>query len=281
MEERVVVEDSTKGKALMRPKTYKGDSFVQVWLDRRKLAALSVWLDKNEMKTRFMSDVVRMALDQIYEHLVNNGVVDEIDTVSATRILEGKYRVGLNPKGRGERNLLHNMILSEQKDEELNSCKIVNNEESSSIYERNRKYFKDEKVVPDVAKPVDATKNAMELWPDLVLRIPSKEEMDEMKERKRLADIEMVRRRDEIRAKEIAEKEAEKDAAKAIKEQRKLEAKLAELEMKLELKKNREKKGSDTPRIPSKEETDEHWERIRRRDEELRTIDMTSAALKK
>ena len=111
-------EDSTKGKAMMRPRTYKGDSLVQVWIDRRWLASLSVWLESNGVRTRHMSDVLRESLRELYEHLIKTGEVSEIDTTEAGNILEDRYRVELNPGGRGGRNLLHNKLLSTYKGEE-------------------------------------------------------------------------------------------------------------------------------------------------------------------
>ena len=41
------------------------------------------------------------------------GMVD--DTAEARMMLERKYRVNLNPDGRGERNKLHNIVLSDRR----------------------------------------------------------------------------------------------------------------------------------------------------------------------
>ena len=65
-------EDSTKGAALMKPKTYKGDVIVQVWMNSRVLATLSAWLDSEGNYTRFMSEVVRESLTILCDHLVAN-----------------------------------------------------------------------------------------------------------------------------------------------------------------------------------------------------------------
>lgn len=139
---RKYVEDSTKGKAIMSPRTYKGDSLIHVWLDRRKLAALSIWLDNNGLGTKFMSDVVRMTLDQVYNALVNSKEINELDTVMAGDILRSKYRVDLNPGGRGERNLLHNMQLNEIVKEQTIP---MTPEEKVSYYERNKQWIESSK----------------------------------------------------------------------------------------------------------------------------------------
>jgi len=110
------VEDSTKGSAQVNPVTYKGDALVQVWLDSRVLASLSNWLDEDGNVTRFMSDVVRDSLQILCEHLESIEEIKMIDsTVDARRLLEMKYRVNLNPQGRGKRNALHNIILSDKR----------------------------------------------------------------------------------------------------------------------------------------------------------------------
>ena len=109
-------EDSTKGMSLVDPKKYKGDVLVQVWMDSRMLATLSNWLDKEGNYTRFLSEVVKDSLGDLCNHLVESGVVSMIDdTVAARRLLEMKYRVNLNPQGRGEKNKLHNIMLSDRR----------------------------------------------------------------------------------------------------------------------------------------------------------------------
>lgn len=126
-------EDCTDGKfSVLNPITFKGDALIQVWLDSRELATISEWLDNNGYRTRFMSEVVKEGLHILCEDLVEDGEVEMIeDTVEARRIIEDKYRICLNPKTarsqqsieykdtrrRGEKNLLHNIILSERKKE--------------------------------------------------------------------------------------------------------------------------------------------------------------------
>lgn len=108
--------DTTRGSYVPDPRTYKGDVLVQVWIDSRILATLSEWLDKNGGITRYMSEVVKVPLEILVKHLTSGGDVELIDdTVVARRMLEKKYRVNLNPEGRGERNVLHNIQLSDRR----------------------------------------------------------------------------------------------------------------------------------------------------------------------
>ncbi len=106
----------------MRPRTYKGDSLVQAWVDRRKLAMLSRWLDEGGMVTKHLSDVLKFTIDQVVEHLVSSGAVEKIEfTSEATEMLSRKYNADLNPGERGKRNLLHNMQLDEMRKETISS----------------------------------------------------------------------------------------------------------------------------------------------------------------
>ena len=108
-------EDSTHGSSVLMPKTYKRDAYVQVWLDSRHLAVLSDWLDNNEMNTKFLSDVVRLSLEQLVSKLISSGLARDVKrTINARKILELKYNINLNVKNRGSKNLLHNLILDEQ-----------------------------------------------------------------------------------------------------------------------------------------------------------------------
>jgi len=113
-------EDCTDGQfSILNPVRFKGDSLVQVWIDSRELATISEWLDRGGDYTRFLSEVVKEGLHILCENIVENGEIEMIeDTQKARRLLEDKYDVRLNPNGRGEKNILHNQILSDRKREE-------------------------------------------------------------------------------------------------------------------------------------------------------------------
>ena len=107
--------DSTHGSSDYNPVTYKGDVMVQVWLDSRLLATLSNWLEELDDYPRFMSEVVRRPLEILVEHLISEGKLSMIDnTATARRMLQGKYRINLNKDGRGKKNVMHNLILSDR-----------------------------------------------------------------------------------------------------------------------------------------------------------------------
>lgn len=110
------VRNSTKGSAIVDPVDYKGDAFVQCWVDSRVLATISNWLDMEGRVTRFLSEVVKDGLQILCDNLVEKQLVELVDdTKDARNLLSLKYRVNLNPKGRGMRNLRHNLVLSERR----------------------------------------------------------------------------------------------------------------------------------------------------------------------
>jgi hypothetical protein len=115
-------EDVTRGKySIVNPKTYKGDSLVQAWLERRKLAGICEYMDTHgskEEQPRFMSDILRFVIDRAYEQLVSAGLCREWEILPAGEYLESKFRIELNPQERGKKNLNHNLILQERKSEE-------------------------------------------------------------------------------------------------------------------------------------------------------------------
>lgn len=118
-------EDCTDGRfSILNPIRFKGDVVVQVWIDSRELATISEWLDKEGSYTRFLSEVVKDSLHMLCREIVESGEVDMVeDTNEARYMLEKKYRVNLNPKGvgdtrRGEKNVLHNIVLSERIEDE-------------------------------------------------------------------------------------------------------------------------------------------------------------------
>jgi len=110
------MDNETRGKSAIDPVDYKGDALVQVWIDSRVLATLSAWLDKVGNLTRFLSEVVKVPLSVLVQHLVEEGEIDMIDdTMEARTMLRRKYRVNLNPEDRGRKNLLHNIVLSDRR----------------------------------------------------------------------------------------------------------------------------------------------------------------------
>lgn len=135
-------EDSTRGKnPRIDPKSYKPDVLVQVWVEARKLVMLNQWLDKNGFSTRFMSEIVRNTIDVVVDQLLLTGEVEKIEFNQIARdILQHRYnRDNLNPRGRGDRNVVHNLHLDNIRRESLSSSS-------------------DQEFVSGINKPVQASK---------------------------------------------------------------------------------------------------------------------------
>lgn len=109
--------DSTKGSSMINPLNYKGDVLVQVWVDSRVLATLCRWMDDQGEYARFMSQVVRRPLEVLAEFVTDHGSELIDDTVEARKMLERRFGVNLNRGGRGTKNVLHNIVLSDKRGE--------------------------------------------------------------------------------------------------------------------------------------------------------------------
>lgn len=116
MRNKDYVEDSTKGSSLINPLNYKGDVLVQVWIDSRVLSTLTRWMDLKGEYAQHMSQAVRRPLEVMAEFLVNQGDVEMVDdTAEARSMLERRFNVDLNRGGRGTKNVMHNLALSDRR----------------------------------------------------------------------------------------------------------------------------------------------------------------------
>jgi hypothetical protein len=269
-------EDSTRGRAIMAPKTYKGDTLVQVWLDRRMLATLSVWLEDNNVHTRFMSDVLRCTLEQVYNHLVDSGNVREFDTVGAGDYLSSKYMINLNPNGRGEKNLLHNMQLSERIKESIRPAiaptQPVDVEENTcdiDIEEKRKEALEYLSKQREFREKLARIKNGEVLDKSpIVNNAPEKVISNDAGPAEPISDEEQLEKElDNARA--LFKKTGNNtEYIKIVNEMRRIKF-------------SKNKKDSDVIRRKTNEELDREDEERRRKEKEFLESDMTSAALNK
>ena len=105
------VEDSTKGKSDINPRTYKRDVLMQVWLQSRHLATLLKWLEDGGSVIRFRSEIVQITLEQVVEHLVNTDAVKMVEYAEDAQKMLERFGVESNPSGRGGKNAFHNLTL--------------------------------------------------------------------------------------------------------------------------------------------------------------------------
>lgn len=90
------------------------DTNVQVMLDSRVLMTLCQWLDERE-QIRYFSDIVKEGVYLLVETLIDNGETRLVeDTNESKYFLEYRFGVNLNRGGKGKRNLLSNMVISDR-----------------------------------------------------------------------------------------------------------------------------------------------------------------------
>ncbi len=113
------VQDSTKGASLLsNPKTYKRDVLVQVWMQSRHLATLLNWLESSGRRVRFRSEIVQFTVEEIVKHLRDSKGCEIVEFADEARnTLMERFGVESNPKHRGEKNALHNMMLDDKRRE--------------------------------------------------------------------------------------------------------------------------------------------------------------------
>lgn len=111
------VKDSTKGSSRLEPESEKNDVLVQVWMSSKVLAGLCKWLDRKGEYSRFMSQVVRVPLEELMERLVEIGETEVVTTSESRKMLESRFGVKLNRGGRGKKNLLHNVVLDSKRED--------------------------------------------------------------------------------------------------------------------------------------------------------------------
>ncbi|MBU2685853.1 MAG: hypothetical protein KKF27_21640, partial [Gammaproteobacteria bacterium] len=96
----------------------KGDVLVQVWVDSRVLATLCRWMDAKGEYAMHMSQAVRRPLEVLAEFLADQGEVEMVDdTAEARSLLSRRFNVDLNRGGRGTKNVMHNLALSDMRGE--------------------------------------------------------------------------------------------------------------------------------------------------------------------
>jgi uncharacterized membrane-anchored protein len=108
-------EDETRGGSVLDPRNYKGDSLIQAWVDRRKIATLLRWLEQGGYVVIHMSDILKIAIDELVAGLVSQGLVDEVELTKDANLLLDRFKASLNPGGRGLKNLHHNLLLDERR----------------------------------------------------------------------------------------------------------------------------------------------------------------------
>jgi len=113
--QRVAMENETRGRSILNPKSFKKDMTVQAWMDSRYIATLSRYLD-NEYRTKYLSEVLQEGIRILVDHLVKAGQIEMVEgSAEAREELEWKYRIDLSKyRRKGAKNSAHNDALVER-----------------------------------------------------------------------------------------------------------------------------------------------------------------------
>lgn len=145
------IEDSTVGKSVLNPITYKRDVFVQVWIQSRYLAILDQWLEDGGIRNKYMAGIVNKTIEQVINSLMESGEIKNLLTCQGARdYLEFKFNTKLNIANRGKKNILHNLHLdsrnSRNQDVSVNYKPAISDEEWERIQERIKEEDEKERI---------------------------------------------------------------------------------------------------------------------------------------
>jgi hypothetical protein len=194
--EKEYAVDSTRGSSLINPINYKGDVLVQVWIDSRMLATITRWMDSKGNYPKFMSQAVRRPLEVLTGFLVDSDEVEMVDdTAEARKMLERRFNIDLNRGGRGTKNVMHNMALSDRRGElgdrigkeqkifDVYKPKRVTNQLSSQVIDKYKELFPDnENIEVNRNNPIIKEKMSPDEVIEAIRKIDAKaqRELDEL-----------------------------------------------------------------------------------------------------
>ncbi len=179
-------ENSTCGKAMINPITYKRDVLVQVWVQSRYLVALDQWLDHGGVNLRHLSDIINESIEQIIKSLLDNEEISSLMACQNARdFLQFKYRISLDGN-RGQRNALHNLHLDSKikprKNEwedngSFNEYRSIGSDEE---WEKGREMAEKDRAKVTMEKEIEGKKvlDRLKQEPDSIINIS----LDQLKE---------------------------------------------------------------------------------------------------
>lgn len=102
---------TTKGSSRFAPTRYEKDAVTQVWLDRRILATVCAYMEKNGEKPKFISEIIRFCVEAVNQLIVAQGGMFFDKTADATAFLEDRFGDVMNKRGKGRKNLMNNLLM--------------------------------------------------------------------------------------------------------------------------------------------------------------------------
>ena len=101
---------STRGKGPVgNSKRVERDALVQSWEGRADLATIGLYMESKGYRVKHLSDILHFSIETVRELVLRAGS-EFVNTAEATLFLEDRTGVNLNPKDKGRKNLVSNLI---------------------------------------------------------------------------------------------------------------------------------------------------------------------------
>jgi hypothetical protein len=113
----------TRGKGEIKPTRYLNDVHTQVWLERRALATIGLYMDNNEVPFTALVHIIRFSLETTVEMIRRSGGHIFEDTGSASSYLSARVGTNLHTDGKAKKNLINNLLLDSMGNEVTDSVR--------------------------------------------------------------------------------------------------------------------------------------------------------------
>ena len=190
-------KDSTRGRQpRVDPINYKPDVLVQVWCEARVLLMLNNWLVKYNRRPKFMSEIIRFVIEEVLDQLLEAGEVEKVEFNQTARdSLRAIFnRQNLNPKGRGKRNVIHNLHLDEKRKGVLQSSdhsKTNYIQPNTTINHDDRWEGVEERIAEEVQEEKEEAISKLDFDEDGIVILPDKKDIYSAEDRRK--DIEKAK----------------------------------------------------------------------------------------
>lgn len=101
---------SNKGRSPLRPTRNERDAVVQVWVDRKDLATIGLYMETKGIRLVHMSDILGFCVEVVKTIILKANGTYVSSTAEASAFLESRFKAKLNPRGRGNKNLITNLL---------------------------------------------------------------------------------------------------------------------------------------------------------------------------
>lgn len=101
---------SNRGKSPLTRTRAERDAIVQCWVDRRTLATIGTYMESKGIKLNFMADILNFCLETTKTLVLKANSPYIGNTSDATAFIDSRFRINLNYRGKGQKNLISNLL---------------------------------------------------------------------------------------------------------------------------------------------------------------------------